>query len=538
MTTTAAERHSIDAPTVLEPGASLRTRLLGLANDDRFWGWAAPLAVTIVGGFLRFWHLDRPHKLVFDETYYVKQGASMIKFGHERAVRPDIKNDKLWNSGVTDIFGTAPDFVVHPPVGKWLIGAGQWLFGFDNPVGWRFSVAVLGTLAILMTGRIARRLFGSTLLGTTAALLLAIDGQAFVHSRTGLLDNVVMFWALAGFGCLLIDRDQARRRLADRVERLGVLRFGPGLGMRWWRVAAGLCLGLCTGTKWSGVFFVMAFGLATVCWDVSARRATRSPHWLVTGLFRDGPAAALQLLPIAVATYIGSWAGWFRSTDGYNRQWGAQNPATDWAWLPDRLHAWVLPDALRALWDYHRQMWNFNTTLRSAHQYESNPWSWLVQSRPTAFDYTSYKAGERGCPYTECSRAVSALGNPVIWWGGTIALAVLVVVWLLGRDWRAGAILAGMAGGYLPWFNWQERTIFTFYSVAFVPYVVLALTFVLGMMLGPPKAAPDRRLYGGLAAGIVVLLAALAFIWFYPIWSDQMISHAAWVNRMWIASWI
>ena len=49
-----------------------------------------------------------------------------------------------------------------------------------------------------MIGRIARRLFGSTLLGTTAALLLAVDGQHFVHSRTGMLDIFVMFWALAG----------------------------------------------------------------------------------------------------------------------------------------------------------------------------------------------------------------------------------------------------------------------------------------------------------------------------------------------------
>ena len=83
---------------------------------------------------------------------------------------------------------------MHPPVGKWMIAAGEWLFGPTSSFGWRFSAALVGTLAIVMIGRIGRRLFGSTLLGTTAALLLAIDGQALVHSRTGILDGFVMFW--------------------------------------------------------------------------------------------------------------------------------------------------------------------------------------------------------------------------------------------------------------------------------------------------------------------------------------------------------
>ena len=45
-------------------------------------------------------------------------------------------------------------------------------------------------------------------------------------------------------------------------------------------------------------------------------------------------------------------------------------------------------------------------------------------------------------------------------------------------------ILAGIAAGYLPWFNYQSRTIYTFYAVAFVPYVVLAVTYVLGLVIG------------------------------------------------------
>ena len=50
-----------------------------------------------------------------------------------------------------------------------------------------------------------------------AGLLFAVDGHAIVQSRTSLLDIFVMFFALAAFGAVLMDRDDGRRRLAARL---------------------------------------------------------------------------------------------------------------------------------------------------------------------------------------------------------------------------------------------------------------------------------------------------------------------------------
>ena len=69
--------------------------------------------------------------------------------------------------------------------------------------------ALLGTLSVLMLCRIGRRLFRSTFLGCLAGALLAVDGLHFVMSRTALLDLVLMFFVVAAFGCLLIDRDRS-----------------------------------------------------------------------------------------------------------------------------------------------------------------------------------------------------------------------------------------------------------------------------------------------------------------------------------------
>ena len=496
------------------------------------------VAVTVFGGVLRFWRLDRPHVLVFDETYYVKQGWSMFKAGYELKWAGEGKVvDPKWNAGDVNVFTGDPDFVVHPPVGKWMIGAGEWLFGPTSSWGWRFSAALVGTLSILMLALIARRLFDSTVLGVVAGLLLAVDGEHFVHSRTGLLDVFVMFWALASFGCLLIDRDVGRRRLSERLAERATGRdsagrvggFGPGLGVRWWRIGAAVCLGLTIGTKWSGLYFAVVFGVMAICWDASARRAAGIRHWFAAALIRDGLVATVVMAPVALVVYLGSWTGWFLSDNAYDRAWAADHPSAHYDWIPG---------ALRGLWYYHSQMLEFHVHLTSTHPYMANPWSWIVMGRPTAFHYQSPKLGEQGCKVAQCSEAVTALGNPVIWWGATLAIGVLLFQWALRRDWRAGAVLAGLLAGYVPWFLFQQRTIFNFYAIAFTPWVVLALTYALGLMLGPAGQTLTRRKRGALAASTVVVLAVLVFWFFLPIYSAQVIPQTSWSDRMWLPSWI
>ena len=91
------------------------------------------------------------------------------------------------------------------------------------------------------------------------------------------------------------------------------------------------------------------------------------------------------------------------------------------------------------------------------------------------------------------------------------------------RDWRSGAVLVGFIAGWFPWLMFQERTIFTFYSIAFTPWVVLTLVYVMTLVVGPPD--PDNpRGRRRAAIGVGALVAAIVGVglYFYPIW-------AAWV---------
>lgn len=516
----------------------------------RWSGWGGPLLVTLVAGLLRFWKLDQPHAVIFDETYYAKDAWALVNQGYEGSWPKDV-DKQILNDPSSVPIPTDPGYVVHPPVGKWIIGFGEQLFGF-TPFGWRFMVAVLGTLSVLLLCRIGRRLFRSTFLGCLAGLLLAVDGLHFVMSRTALLDLIVMFFVLAAFGCLVVDRDRARQRLAAAlpVDEDGVLRPDARiaetlrLGLRPWRLTAGVMLGLAFATKWNGLYVLAAFGLMTVLWDVGARRTAGAAKPYPAVLRRDLLPAFVSTVPVAIVTYLVSWTGWIVTDKGYYRNWAAtEGKGSSWS---------LLPDWLRSLWHYETQVYDFHVGLTSGHTYESNPWSWLVLGRPVSYFYEE----QTGCAASstgKCAAEVLAIGTPLLWWLACFALAYVVWRWLFRRDWRAGAIACGVAAGWLPWFFYQERTIFLFYAVVFVPFLCLAVTMMLGAIVGPAAGrgtraelglrANDptgerRRTLGAIAAGVLVLLIIWNFIYFWPLYTGTSIPEDLWRDRMWLDTWV
>ena len=197
---------------------------------------AVPALVTAVAGILRFWNLGHPHELVFDETYYVKDAWSQWNLGFA-AKWPD-EADSRFAAGETDIFLDEGSYVVHPPLGKFLIGAGMALFGADSSVGWRFATALFGTLAVLLLYVVALTLTRSIGVATAAAGLMAIDGLAIVLSRVALLDTFVMFFTLLAFWFVLLDRRWLHEREWPRRLATGrwssESRWGPVFWARPW----------------------------------------------------------------------------------------------------------------------------------------------------------------------------------------------------------------------------------------------------------------------------------------------------------------
>src|SRR5690348_15615802 len=326
MTATEADMPAAPATDEASRLAVLRARLVSPLPDDRPWGWLGPLLVTAFGAFLRFNRRQVPRALIFDENYYVKDAWSILNHGVELNLVSNA--NAIIQAGHTNIFapcnGTSAcgEYVVQPEVGKLLIAAGEWMFGL-NPFGWRFASAVFGSLAILLICRIARRMTRSTLLGCVAGLLMSLDGLEFVLSRTGILDIFLMFFVLAAFGCVVIDRDISRVQLAEGVARREGGALGPRFGIRRWRVAAGICLGLAVATEWNAAWYILGCAVLITAWDIGARRAAGLSSFARGGL-REARWLPVTFLAIPLGVYLASWSGWFATSTGYYRDY-AQN---------------------------------------------------------------------------------------------------------------------------------------------------------------------------------------------------------------------
>ena len=475
-------------------------------------GWIVTGVVGVIAALLRLIGLNHPKTLMFDEIYYVKDAYSLWHLGYEatwndKAVSigstdPTVTTDTAFAMGDFSRLTDTASYVVHPQLGKWLIGAGMEIFGPESPFGWRFMPAVAGILTVILLARLTMRLTRSPLLAGLAGLLLAIDGVALTESRIGLLDVFIGFFATLSLYCLVRDREWSRTRLARRMAGTTPGARAPHATIRPWLLAAGIALGLTCSIKWSGLYLVAVCGIAVVIWDTLALRRVRARAWFLEGTVAQGVSDFLQAIPVVIVVYVGCWWSWFTHLGAFKHGWTAEQikqglpvPAP---WLSGYVDNSVF-EKINDFIAYHQQMYEFHVGLDAPHTYQSKPSGWLLQTRPTSFFWEDKAQVPQTCGGGDCIQAITSIGNIVIWWSAVVALVAVVIIGVKNRDWRAWVPLIGYLGLYVPWFQYRDRTIFTFYTVAFVPCVVLVLVLALGMASGllpplPGSASADTQM--------------------------------------------
>jgi dolichyl-phosphate-mannose-protein mannosyltransferase len=569
----ARESVSRTATGEVVPPAKERFRPLTRLEDPLV-GWTASISVMLLALFLRLWKLGTPKEFSFDETYYAKDAWSMLNHGYVRGY-VDKANDKILDGKTMGVWKDDPSMVVHPEAGKWLIAMGEKAFGMD-PFGWRVASAIVGSLMVLVMCRLVRRLTGSTLLGCVAGLLLCFDGMHLVLSRLALLDIFLSFFLLVAVTCLVIDRDWTRARMVaeepdDSAEprRLQLpASWGPTLWWRPWLALAGVFFGLACGTKWSAIWPLAAFGLLCWFWNAGARRSLGVRWPLLKSAVADGVPAFLHLVVLGFIVYVATWTGWLLHAHEYEdhlsntqytrfKEWAGECDGKkmkdadfyedrEWSTArePDAEGLGELKQSLHSLWLYHHDVYVFHTEFLncSTHVYQSDPGGWLLLSRPVGVNAENdIQPGAQGCEAPKdstCLRRVELIGTPVLWWGGALALIYAVVAWVGKRDWRYGFAVVGVLSTWLPWELNDERPIFMFYASAILPFTIIALTLTLGEILGRAPVGSTRRTAGTVVAGSFFVLVLLNFAWFWPIWTNGLLTHSEWLDRIWLSRWI
>lgn len=520
------------------PASSPRTphnRVMPPAPRTYTWGkadWISTGIIAVLALITRFVGLTAPVSQgtpVFDEKHYVPQAWDMVKSW-----------DNLFIGGIE----TNPGFglVVHPPLGKQIIALSEWVFGY-TPLGWRLMTALFGVATVLMTMALARRLSFSWQVATFAGILAVCDGVLLVSAKFGMLDIFQVFFIVAAAWALARDHQQMRERLHDALLSggMGASPFGPRFGFRWWRFTAGVFLGLSLAVKWSGLYYIMFFGLLCVFSDLALRRKYGIRRYIVGTLIRDTPAALASLVAVPIMIYVWSWRAWFASETAVYRHAKVDGTIGEDSWL---MH---LPEPVAGWFYYHSSVLDFHASLTSSgghhHPWDSKPWAWLAGARPILY----YSSTDLECSGGgECRKMLYLFGTPAIWW--LVVPAVLWGLWsfIIRRN-RAFLIpLVGFAAGFLPWLAAFDRQMYFFYATAFIPFVIVLLALALGQMVGHGKPIRWRwvtRIAGGtmrrgtFAAACYLALVVAMFFYFAPILYGFIIPESWYQSMMWLPSW-
>ena len=381
----------------------------------------------------------------------------------------------------------------HPPLGKEIIAASIYFLGM-TPFGWRFAGAVFGVLMLIVMYIFLKNVFGKTAISVCGTLLFGFDFMRFVQTRIATIDTYGVFFILLAyyFMCRYITTDaDAPFRTSVAPLMLSGLFFGIGCASKWIVIYAGIGL---------AVIYVIRLIQLSMHYNDNERPGF-SLYLIKTLLFSvlffmiiPAVVYCLSYIPIGLAKGM---------TVGGGMLW-------------DR-------EYYKAIWDNQVLMFTYHSGLVADHPYGSQWWQWILDARPIM--YVNLTGGGMRSSF-------SAFGNPVVWWGGFMAMIGMAVRAVKYRDGKALFILIGYLSQLLPWVA-ITRVVFIYHYFPSTLFLVLALAHVFNTIHESARGYYRQAIYGYTASTGVV------FAMFYPALTGITVPASyfrnllRWIPHMW-----
>ncbi|MCC3375795.1 glycosyltransferase family 39 protein [Cohnella sp. REN36] len=406
--------------------------------------------------------------------------------------RPDYRNSMYFD----EIYHgrTAYEFIhqiepyenTHPPLGKWLLTFGIRLFDM-TPYGWRFMAAVCGTLMVPVFYAAAKGMFRRTRYAFIATLLLTLEGFHLVHSRMANVDifgvtfTILMYYMMYLYG--------------ETAWRNG----GFGRSFRYLALS-GAFFGCAAAVKWN--YLYGGAGLAILFLIALLRRKRESRLGGERGYAKKTAITLLSCLILFVAVPAGIYTA---------------------SYIPYE-KATKADDGLKDLIRYQENMYDYHKGVKEKHPYASKWYTWPEMLRPVWYYGGKDLAGGQ-------AQSIAAIGNPLVWWGGLIAL---LVSWWLGarsRDRIVLTVAVMYLSFYVPWMVAPRSITFLYHYFPMVPLLIISIVWML-------RWFEERSRYGKQLTALTLTAAAVLFVWFYPVLTGMTISRE-WMNLgiRWLPSW-
>ena len=383
--------------------------------------------------------------------------------------------------------GIFPYETTHPPLGKEIIAVSLSFFGM-TPFGWRFPGAIFGVVLLIVLYIFIKNLFGKTAVAVCGTLLLGFDFMRFVQTRIATIDTYGVFFILLSYYFMYryITTDK-RAPFRKTLAPLGLcgLFFGLGCASKWIVIYAGAGL---------AVIYVIRLIILYRSYDEEGLRGyiyyvTKTLLWSIL-FFIVVPAAIyyLSYIPYGMARGLSVSEGMLTS-----KEFGAIGSIV-------RTELETHREGAGIFWGNQFSMFNYHSKLIAEHPYSSWWYQWITDARPILY-FNRYQGSMRS--------SFSAFGNPIVWWGGFIAMIIMALRVIRKRDGTALFILIGYLSQIVPWLG-VTRIVFIYHYFPSTLFLVLALAHLFNIIIESGHSWSKASVYAYTAASGVL------FTMFYP----------------------
>ena len=373
-----------------------------------------------------------------------------------------------------NIEGIYPYEVSHPPLGKLIIALGIEAFGM-NPFGWRFSGALFGVLMLPLMYVLLKKMFGGTAVPACGTAIMAADFMHFTQTRIATIDTYAVFFILLMY--------------------LFMYLFVSGGKLRHLALS-GIFFGIGAACKWT--CFYAGAGLAVI-WAIYWLRNPDIKKFLKNCLFC---VCFFVIIPAAI---------YYVSYFPYAQAKGMSG-----------IGMFFTGDYAKIVLDNQNFMFSYHSGVHSEHPYSSRWYQWMLNIRPILYYLQYYSDGTRS--------SFGAFLNPVLCWGGLIALGMNVYLALFRKDRMSEFIVIGYLAQLLPWV-FITRTTFEYHYFPASVFLLLAMCRIFALTV---KARKDWRTSVFGLTGTAVAL----FLLFYPVLSGKTVDGAIASGLLkWLPTW-
>jgi dolichyl-phosphate-mannose--protein O-mannosyl transferase len=460
------------------------------------------LAVSIVAVtsvFTRLIFFGMPAEVVFDETYFLK----FIGY--------------YWNGSYF--------FDVHPPFAKLLFVLFAYLTGVTpsadigsigttidpSLVLFRLVPLVVGILLPVVIYYICRNLNISRTTSVVAGLFVCLENTLIIQSRFVLIDIILI---TAGFSSILFYLIYKNSRHSPIVSRLFLY-------------ASALSFAFCVSTKWTGLFFIVPIAAFEI-WDLMQNKFKKKALWqpalhtLVYFLISCTVYVSLFFIHFSLLPHSGPGDAFMTRRFQHTligSTYASQNFSEQ--------------GFVEKFFELNIEMFQAHTRMTKAHTYSSKFYTWPLMTRPIYYWYHD----EQTTPPTY-SR-IYLLGNPVLYWGGAIAIVLLILMVLESihtKRFRTLAhrraivfVLIGYGANFIP-FIFIGRVMFIYHYAAALVFSMLALAFLLEYVISEKRKCQ--------LAALLIALSVIAFAYFSPLTYGTPLEPKEYESKVWLNTWM